>query len=153
MLKSEDRVIGEHTYRVTQLPVSKGRRLLAQLFKVLGPSIGELAKDARPVADPSLGSLGRGTLADAVRAFADRLEPELLDVLSEQMAAQTQLVLNGGARVIPFAPELEFHFAGRYDEMFQWIGFALEVNFGSFFHVLRDGVAQMGLRKEAPATP
>jgi hypothetical protein len=148
MLRTEDETIDGHTYRVTMLPVSKGRRLLAELFKVAGPALGDLASAAAGAKGVS--EVKVESLAGALRQLADRLEPAFLDRLCEELAASTQLVLDGGARAVPLKQEMEFHFAGRYGAMFKWIAFALKVNYADFFGAWSGGVRALQQKAQAP---
>ncbi len=138
-LRSERRTIGEHEYEVTQLPSSKGRRLLVRLFKVLGPAFGELTAGGAKNVD----EVDSGALARAIQELALRITSDDLEDVVQELARTTRIRM--GDKEPELASVMELHFAGRYDELIRWLAFALEVNYGSFF----GGLA--GLRPRAGA--
>jgi len=121
--KTESKRFGSHVYTVTQLNAVTGRKALLRLMKIVGPAF-----------EAGL----RGGDASGYVAVANALPESELEYFCDLLAAQT--TVRGGEYAEESAPQLDkvfaMHFADDYFEMFQWLGFALEVNFASFFRGL-----------------
>lgn len=139
-IEAREKRIGDHVYRVTLHGTKAGLKLLVRVTKILGPGagsfIGGLGRDAIGLD----GALANGA-AEALHDFAARLnETEVLGI-ADEFARQTVVVVDSETE-----PRLcdifDDHFAGRYDLLLQWLGFCLEVNYGSFF-VARSGVGPL----------
>lgn len=134
MLKQEKTTIRGSGYQVTQLPYSLGHKLMLRLYKALGPAAARaLATVDLPEGD-LLGVHVRDllpALAAAVQGLAESLSEEDFDFTVATLAEYTQISLEAG-KWVPLKDHMEFHFAGNYVELFQWLGFALRVNFGGF---------------------
>jgi hypothetical protein len=141
MLQTKEKTIGEHRYQVTQLSAPEGRRLLVRLYKVLGPSLGAITKGLDGVDGKAvkLEELRLEFVGEALRELAMHLNEDDLEHLCEVMGKQTMVHL-GGDKWVPLQDVSALHFAGRYDEMFKWIAFALETNYAGFFK----GTATLG---------
>jgi hypothetical protein len=117
--KTVSKRIGDHKYTVTQLNAVTGRKALLRLTKIMGPVITEGFKG--------------GQMA-GYAAVAQSLTETELDYFCDLFAGQTTVLggdyVDDGAQLDAIFGE---HFADRYFEMFEWLTFALEVNFGSFF--------------------
>ena len=131
MLESKQRVIGEVEYLVTQLPAPQGRKLLVRLYKVLGPAIGAALKGLPEDGRASIGDIEVSSIGDAMIQLAHSLTEEDLEFLVATMTPQTQISREPG-KWLALKTEEMFHWSGRYQHMFVWLGFALEVNYGSF---------------------
>lgn len=131
MLQTEERLIGGVTYQVTQLAAPQGRKLLVRLYKVLGPTLGAALRGMPDDASASLGSLETGAIGDALIKLAEVISEEELEYVCSTLAAHTQFSREPG-RWLPLKQDEQFHWAGRYHHMFQWIGFALQVNYAAF---------------------
>jgi hypothetical protein len=142
MLKTEEKVIGEHGYRVTQLPGIKGRKVLVRLYKILGPALAALIDDtvqkpAQTITQYSADDVELSSVSAALSVLAVKLREDDLEYLCEQLAACTLVNIEDTDKWVPLSKDLQnVVFAGAYKEMFLWLGFALEVNYGGFF----DGV-------------
>lgn len=120
MRSPETREIGEHTFEVTPLGFTAGRKLFVRLSRAFGPAIGHL-------------STGRPQdLAAALSSALEGLSDEDLNHVSEIFGETTRVVQ--GAKMPYLSKDLrETLFAGRILLFFQWIAFALEVNYADFF--------------------
>lgn len=124
MLKTETRRIGAFDYKVTQLDAVRGRRALTRLAKIVlgGASAGQN--------EESIQAAG----AVALDKIADRLSEADIDYFCDLFAGNTTVT---GGEYAGKEPDLggifALHFAGEYKDMFLWLVFALEVNFGGFF--------------------
>jgi hypothetical protein len=120
MLKRETKTIGEHEYAVTQLDAVKGRRVATRIAKILAPVVGA-------------GSAETGDMAKALQALVAGMTEEDVDSLCDVFAASTDVQIPGEKRSPKLSAIFALHFAGRYDEMVEWLLFCIEVNFSSFF--------------------
>jgi hypothetical protein len=136
VLKKESATINGQKYEVTQLPYSAGHRLLLRLYKVLGPALAEAFANAPDLKDSSIGDLPLRKIGPALGAAATRLAQDLseedFDHMVETLAEYTRLIDDTGRPKKLDADAREFHFAGNYLELFQWLGFALRVNYLGF---------------------
>ena len=135
MLDSEKTTINSVGYQVTKLPYKASKRVLLRLYKALGPALGQGLADA--LAGPSglrsvLGTEIGPALGAAVRTLAETLAEDDFDFVVEALAEYTQISKSEG-KWLPLKQEMEFHFAGNMPELFQWLAFALRVNYGGFF--------------------
>lgn len=134
ILRNETKPIDGHTYRVTMLPYKKGQRLLVKLFKLAGPALGEVFAGMDP-SKPSIGGMKGAAAGAALAELAERLQLETFDELVDTLAEYTELQVEtpeGGEGWVRLKQQIEFHFAGEYWRMLQWLGFALQVNYLGF---------------------
>lgn len=137
MLNSEKTTIGGSEYKVTQLPYKPGHKLLLRLYRTLGPALADalekvpdLPKEQK-VLDVSVAQLAPA-VSGAVRGLSESLSEEDFDYTVGVLSEYTE-ICKGDDRWVPLKQEMEFHFAGNYGELFQWLWFALKVNYGGFF--------------------
>lgn len=114
MRKQESKEICGTTYHVTQLGARKGTEVLLML---------------------------KGIVANHEKGMAGMLEAvssEVFFSVADTMAKYTEFDTVVGNK--PARPRLDQvfddHFAGRYDAMFEWLVFALQVNFADFTNAL-----------------
>lgn len=63
-------------------------------------------------------------------SMADRITPDEMEFFCETFAPLTQVTTNGKTPILKDV--FDDHFAANYDEMINWLGFCLQVNFESF---------------------
>jgi hypothetical protein len=147
-IETRERRIGDHTYRVTQFGAKQGRAMLVRLVKLGGPGVGSFVGGVgRGDAMESALALGVG---DALHDLAGRLNEAEIASMMDEFAKFTVLVQSADVE-LRLSDILDDHFAGAYDEMLQWVRFALEVNFASFFVGTKGGGAFQRLWKMAQA--
>lgn len=77
------------------------------------------------------------TVSKALTELASRLTVDDLEYVVREFGQTTQVAVDLGEKgtgLVPLNTERqELHFAGRYGQMFRWIGFCLEVNYRDFF--------------------
>lgn len=141
-LKSESRVIGGRRFTVHQLPFGQSRDLLVVLGRVVGPALsGAASADGAALARAeSLGGLS--ALANGLGGMLERLEPSQLDRIQEALAAHTFVDLGSGKEPRLADATFEAVFSGALESYFEWLYFALEVNYAGFFGALRAAVAR-----------
>jgi len=144
--ESEDKTIGDTTYRVTQLPAGKARKLLVRLFKVAGPAFSKIlsglsesalaaTKNGGDSSELTLGDVEISTLGDGLASFAYHLEEADLeytvDAIFGSGSVEYETPEGGWIRLTKATCDL--HFAGKLDEQFKVLAFAFKVNYASFF--------------------
>lgn len=141
-LKSEQREIKGVTYEVTQLAAEPGQRLFFSLVKLLGPAVAALLQEWQGKA------VTPATIAAAITELAASLEYKHFRDFVDTFQASTDVLgqdSNGRATRVKLSSMKALAFAGDYGGLMQWLGFCLEVNFGSFFSDMgltnRPGVA------------
>jgi hypothetical protein len=129
MLKRESKVIGDTEYQTTQLDAVTARRVFLRMAKLLAPMAAELGDGKKGVESERL---FRG-LATAIRSATE----EDLDYFCDQFAKVTDVVIvdeKGNRKSPRLSTVMALHFVGdRFGDLFDWLLFCLEVNFGSFF--------------------
>lgn len=118
MIGTQEKVIGQNKYSVMQLGGHKSLEVAARLGNMLGDTSGEILS--------SEADWGR-----AVGKFLKSLSPENLRYLADAMASHTDVTTPDG-KSPRLSDVFDAHFRGRTLEMFQWLIFALEVNFADF---------------------
>lgn len=139
MIKTENKAIGSrgYVYTVTQFGAREGGRMLVRLAKLLGKPIGEAMA----------GGIDFKTAGNVVAQLAETLTEDEFDHLCTSFAGRSSVSggsvedqrFNYGAKQVPLRDSAIFdlHFAGDYVELFQWLAFALEVNYGGFLPVIQ----------------
>jgi hypothetical protein len=150
MIQSETRTIGGDEYEVTQLPSGRGRKLLLRLLRIVGPAIAELVKDG--TSSVKLSDVSADGLAAALQELAARLTEDDFEYAVRELTSGTKVRIAGGPAV-KLETVSELHFAGNYGAMLSWLGFALEVNFRSFFGGLGSLVPPGLAEKARSASP
>ncbi len=138
MRRTEKKVIEGITFEVNQLGAREGRRVLLKLGKVLGPVMG------------SLFELQDGIKLDvvlyAVGQIVERISDGDLDDLCETMGKHTEFMPAGSTKTINLSmAQQDLLFAGKYHVLFQWLAFAIKVNYEDFISALGMLVPQKGL--------
>ncbi len=125
-IERKEKQCGDHVYEVQQFGAKQGRRILVKVFKLLGPALGEAAGADK-------GQTDGATISALLRSASESVDVDLFDEVCDAFAQCTRVHLDDKR-----APKLDDDdnfdqvFAGNYAEMFQWLAFAFEVNYGSF---------------------
>ena len=133
MQRTVQRSVGEHVYEVRQLPATPAYLMFLDLAKMLAPSMaaGVAAVSGRgSLAETLDAEIDGGFLVRAVEGLVERLDNAKVQAVIQQLANHTAVVVGEGK--LELGQQFEAHFAGRIGEMFKWLLFALEVNFGDF---------------------
>lgn len=136
-LEKQTKQIGEFSYEVTTLGAKLADRMLLKLAKSVGPVF--------------LAAAGSSALgADAFSALSE----DDYDWVVEKLARSTDVQI--GDKAPSLWPVYDLHFAGKPIEKLEWLKFAVEVNFGPFFHALMARVAakkgEGGAKTASPST-
>lgn len=130
MREENTKQIGGSTYVVRQLPATQAQRLFVRLTKLLGPGVAELTK-------------GKTGMRPAALSVLSQLNESDVEDITKQMAKMSE-VDNKPLHLI-----FETHFTGKHADLWQWLLFALEVQFKDFFDVLRGLFAGLGAAPES----
>ncbi len=128
MIETQERVIKGITYQITMFGSKEGSRVLARLMSHIGEPIGAVG-DAK----------GDNAIASAVGKFVTGFTPDEVTFFCNAFAAKTVVVLESGVHE-KLSQSFDLHFAGEYDAMLEWLIACIEVNYASFFVVLRERV-------------
>lgn len=120
-METRERQIGEVTFRVTQFGARQGLSVLTRLMKLVGPGLQAAAAgdDGQAIA-ALVGSIEPGELVSLADDFASRTSLKRL----AQTAAGPKMV-DAGA----LATQFDEVFADRYDDLIEFLVFAIVVNF------------------------
>jgi len=129
--------IGGYTYRVTQLGVTPGLEIMAELAKMLLPGMGGFASGG--IGSILKSDVGGEQFATAATKLAMAIDSAKVQKIVKTLAKMTSIFGEGfGDAGAPLDVHLEDHFAGRYGELVAWLAFALRVNYGNFFEGLKN---------------
>jgi hypothetical protein len=131
-LESKERRIGATTFRITQLPAKRGRAMLVRFVRLLGPGAGAFVGGLGRGKAPSLDFAAIVGVGDAVHDICLRLSDEELGAICDEFATHT-VVVQSREIELPLTKVFDDQFAGKYDEMLEWLKACCEVNFSSFF--------------------
>lgn len=156
MLKTSEKQIGDSAYRVSQLKATKSLSLFIELARMLGPAFGIVAdavggKDGK-IDITKIGNLklGGDTFSRIVNALVERIDNPKVQTIVKELAQVTEVAADGAADYVNLPAVYELHFAAKVDELFKWLAFALEVQYGGFFSSL-GALGRPGSKTPAPA--
>lgn len=114
MIEQKTVTIDGEEYMLTQLPATKGIKVLKQIIKLVGPAFAELSK---------------GDGDDIVSLALDKLFDNIDEVDVEQLVIALASTASKGSMSVNFDQE----FSGKYDRLFKLVKEVVEFNFGSVF--------------------
>ena len=110
--------IGDTVYRVRPLGAKKGCAVLTKLTKLIGTAAGKTVG-------------GRVNVIDLIAGALEDLSEENLAFFVDTFADYTDIEHNGNWPGLKGVMELQF--SANYGDMFEWLKFCLELNYGSLF--------------------
>lgn len=113
MISQKTVTIKDDVYMITQLPASKGIRVLKQLGKLIGPAL------------PAYREAG---MSGAIGVLFDNIDSVDVEALIRELATTA----TKGSVAINY----DMEFAGQYDKLFMLVQEVVEFNFGSVFTML-----------------
>jgi hypothetical protein len=129
--ETKETVINSRRYLVTVLPYKTGRKVLVRLLKLLGPAVEVATTGAAGVLEMEA-KAAASLLGGALASFLQNLEEADLDFLIATFGPKTRVSI-GGAEPVWLTEENQMVlYSGNYLELFQWLGFALKVNYLGF---------------------
>jgi hypothetical protein len=140
-LKSEKKKIGSTTYQYTQQSFSDATRLFSVLAATVGESaalfaqvIGAAKNPDEELPDDLLGKLIASVLAKL--SDADKIL-DIVGRINQGGIAYVQGTKGQAALTLRDHDVAEHHFSANFEDLPEWIAFALEVQFGNFFGSLK----------------
>jgi hypothetical protein len=139
-----ERQIGEHVYRVRPMMPKRILRTAPILGKLVVPALGHLIDNAKggKISDVLGADVSGLSFGAAAQALVAAWEQPKIDELIEELAASTEVGLDGCSRWPLLSTCFDAHFSGRTKEMLGWIAFAVEVQYGDFFAGLLAGAGR-----------
>jgi len=121
MIEKKTKSIGGKNYEVYELGAKKGRQVLTRLLRHLGPAVGAMGDTKGDAEAKTLAGLGK---------LVESLTEADVDYFCDTFAAVTSVEMEG--RMPLLSDVFDLHFKADYLNMFKWLAFCLQVNFGSF---------------------
>lgn len=125
-----EKTIGDVQYKVHPLGAKQGCQVMTRLTRLLGGALKGQGMDIKKV---DVGAMISGAL--------EAMQESDLDFLCNTFAAKTMFSTDGGTSWPLLSSRFELHYSANYGEMFEWLQFCLEVNFGSFFEKAKKTLA------------
>ncbi len=125
-MKDEIKQFGKFRVRVTQFGTRKGLEVFTKITNTLGPALGTVIN----VAQNRKTGVGE-EIGEALAALATAADPETMDYFLSVCSEYSELVVQDSLKPMDDAA-LTLCFAGYYIKLFKWLGFCLELNYGSF---------------------
>lgn len=142
-LEAKDKTIGEHTYRVYQLPATQGLTMFMDLAKMVGPSLGVLIDavksekgGAASLSDLMGTSLQGDAFGTAIAALVERFDTAKVQDMISKLREKSEVDVSGSGNFVKLGAVYEAHFAGKIGTLLSWLRFALEVQFADFLSSL-----------------
>lgn len=121
-MKTEFRVINGKKVNIVLLGARDGIKMSMKLGKIVVPTFAQMLSS---LTDKDKKEAPMVTFKELVEACFDRIE----EINLEEMAT----LLFQGATVDDFPLNIDTYFQANYGEFIDYLAFALEANFGSFF--------------------
>jgi len=143
----ESKQIVEHKYEVFPLPPMVSHNLLIDVSKMIGPSLGPLfdrftGKNVDEILKTKLDS---DFLTKAFDSFFANVNKETIEIVIKALREKTMVDGKELHKIF------DIHFLGNLDEMYQWLFFAMKVQWGKLFSALTNSISFQGA--ETPAIP
>lgn len=137
-LQSQTKAIAGRQFEVFKLPPLDANDVLIEIVEVVGPALGKLADASTKAKKTSILDLELDEIevGDAIEFIARSLTKERLRSLIGTMSTVTHC---DGKRLTEV---FDIVFRGDLAAMYQWLFFAIEVNFGNFFDFLRSAIGR-----------
>lgn len=121
-MKTESRVINGKKVNIILLGARDGIKMSMKLGKIVVPTFAQMLSS---LTDKDKKEVPMVSFKELVEACFDRIE----EINLEEMAT----LLFQGATVDDFPLNIDTYFQANYGEFIDYLAFALEANFGSFF--------------------
>jgi hypothetical protein len=157
--RSQDRQIGDSTFKVYELPATQGLAMFMQLAKMVGPAMGVLVDAAKAstggasLANVLGASISGDVFGAAMESLATRLDEQQVQAMIAKLREKTEVDLSGSGNFVQLSQGLyDTIFAGKIMALLTWLRFALEVQFADFLPALASR-APRALADAAPGQP
>lgn len=137
MIESKDKKIDDLNVTVTQFGARRGLKLKVKLLKIFGPALVKMVEGLDLGSDKKFtleNDVDLDKLGDGVKLLFERVDEDQTLALVEEILADTKISTpDGKITSEDIAKVFDMVFSGNYLTMYKVVGFALEVNYGSFF--------------------
>lgn len=127
-LESTKKTIGENNYEVYMLAPTPSHKLFVEVVKMLGPGAGPIMdvifSDGKIDLDRNV---DMGMFSRAMATVCHSLDYEITRKLIEELAKVSTV---NGKKLGGPTGVFEAHFAGKMDELYTWLVFAMGVQWG-----------------------
>ncbi len=135
--RSEQRVIGDRTFEVSQLPARRALEMFGRLGRLLGPAAFEaIAKGGNLDPEADVVEAMLPAIAPAVQTLFGNLPAGELTSIAEALLAPATCDMK------PIVPQMDELFQGQILQLLQVVAFAVEVNYRDFFDAGRGLLAR-----------
>lgn len=150
MIKSDTRTIDEVSFTVTQMPATKGLRVLGFVGKRIGPALSGIIKAAKSLRMGEKDEVDFDVLAVSVGELLQSLdEGDMERLLKEMVYDKTIMQDESGGKQVN-ASTFDALFQGRVGLALKLIAFAFEVNYADFFSALKSGLSSLPKAQRSP---
>jgi hypothetical protein len=146
-LKSETKTIGENQYTVTVLPVQSGREAMIRLQRIMAGGIGAITTGSRSDIPAALAGVSERLTAGDLEWFCSTFGKA-----TKVCTPPDETAPNGRTLILAESDAQTLVFAGNYLEMFKWLEFCIELNFGSLLEKIKGALASPAPAPVVPAT-
>lgn len=130
-LDTQEIEVGDYRYRITKLTAGVGKQGLVRLMRVVGAGL-----EALPNGVSDVESLEDSDTIKIAGRVIQGLEVQDVDYFCDVFKGSTVILLDDDKEP-KLSSVFDLHFAGRYMEMFQWLGACLMFNYGDFLEGIR----------------
>ena len=137
--------IGDYNFKMFMLPPLLSNRLLLEVTKMIGPSVG-------PVVDMIFNSVkSRNTDALDIELGSDFFSKAAQALFKDLEVATTERLIEAFSKVTavddqPLEGRVDYFFIGELDVMYQWLAWGLKVQWGKCLGSLVNAIsAQQGV--------
>ena len=128
--------IGGHDYAMTLLPATRSYKLFHRLFKMFGPSFGQLMDAVAGVKSVVDLDLSGDAVNKVIQSVTSNVSEHDLEHVISILKDETTVAISGSGKDIPLKGVFEAHFQGDVAGMFRWLYWGLGVQYRSFFEGL-----------------
>jgi hypothetical protein len=125
MQKTQEKIINNNSYTVTQFPATKSLKMLHRVGKFISAPLSALAKDVQTSKGIMDQNISTETLGKAVQAFFESCDENTFEQTVKELLTST--TKNGKQLVF------DIDFCGNMGELMKLLAFILEVNYKDFF--------------------
>lgn len=156
-IETRENTIDEHTVRCTPHKGRPGARLLARLFKYLGPALTKM-RGINVDLSQGIQNVEIAELAPAIAGLFEALTPEDFDSLACEIMSRCSVIMpdaDGTLKNFDLSKPamIDDAFAGDLLLMFKVMAWSLEVNFAGFFLGLARSAVAVEARAAAAKMP
>jgi hypothetical protein len=144
-----EKTIGEHKYEMYMLAPKTSHTLLVKVMKMLGPSLGPVAdmffnklKNTKNVSEIMNQEVGAEFFSKAANTLFNDLDNAIIDDVIDKFGDVTHV--DG----VPLKGIFDAHFLGSLGEMYQWLFWGMQVQWGKSLTGLVDLIPLPSLKEK-----